>query len=80
MLPEGKIFQSVKINFSAPLQQSNFKLGRSYRFLGEASGKLGLNVKKWSFSQVLSGEVFQVVPDTAEHPILKLFWQISTTP
>ena len=43
--------------------KSNFEMGGSARFLGGAGGKIGLNVEKWSFSESLGREVFQVVPD-----------------
>ena len=33
-------------------------------FLGGTGGKIGLNVEKWSFSQGLSREFFQIVPGT----------------
>ena len=39
-------------------------MGGSARFLEGTAGKIGLNVEKWSFSQGLSKEFFQVVPDT----------------
>ena len=45
----------------------------SARFLGGIGGKIGLNVEKYSFSQGLSREFFQVVPDTYEHTILHVF-------
>ena len=39
-------------------------MGGSVRFFGGIGGKIGLNVEKWSFSQGLSKDFFQVVPDT----------------
>ena len=36
--------------------------------------------KKWLFSQGLSREFFQVVPDISEHTILHLFWLNSPPP
>ena len=48
-------------------------MGGSTIFLGETAGKVGLNVEKWSFSQGLSREFFQVVPDTSETLFLTKF-------
>ena len=48
-------------------------MGGSATFLGGAGGKIGLNMEKWSFTQGLSREFFQVVPDTSENTILHLF-------
>ena len=48
-------------------------MGESAIFLGGTGGKVGLNVEKWSFSQDLTGEFLQVVPDTSEHTILHVF-------
>ena len=44
-------------------------MGESARFLEGTGGKIGLKVEKWSFSQSLSREFFQVVPDTSGHSI-----------
>ena len=54
----------VLIVLSCAFQKSNFKVGGSAIFLGETDGKIGLNVEKWSFSQGLSKEFFQVVANT----------------
>ena len=59
-----KIKLFVMIVLFIYFQNSNFKVGRSARLLGRTGEKIGLNVEKWSFSQGLSREFFQVVPDT----------------
>ena len=59
-----KIKLCVMIVLFLYFSKSNFKVGGSARFLGGTGGKTGLNVEKWSFSQGLSREFFQVVPDT----------------
>ena len=51
----------------------NFKVRGSAKLLGGTGGKIGLNVGKWSFSQGLCRDFFQVAPDTSEHSILQLF-------
>ena len=77
--PRNHKLKDVKITLCAMIvlflcfRKSNFKVGGSATFLGGACGKIGLNVEKWSFSQDLSREFFQVVPDTSEHTILHLF-------
>ena len=68
-----KIKLCLMIVLSMYFQKSNFKVGGSARFLGGAGGKIGLNVEKWSFSQGLNREFFQVVPDISAHNILHLF-------
>ena len=55
------------------VSKSNFKVSGSATFLGGTGGKIELNVEKWSFSQGLIREVFQVVPNTSQHTILHLF-------
>ena len=54
-------------------KKSNFEVGVSARFFGGTGGKIGLNVEKWSFSQGLSTEFFQIVPGISKHTILHLF-------
>ena len=63
----------VFLNYSCNFGKRNFKVGGSARFLGGTSGKIELNVEKWSFSQGLSRELFQVVPGKSEYTILHLF-------
>ena len=53
--------------------KSNFKMGKSARFLGGTGGNIRLNIEKWSFSQDLGRDIFQVVPDTSEYSILHFF-------
>ena len=48
-------------------------MGGSAKLLGGTGGKIGLNVEKWSFSQGLSREFFQVVP-TSKNTILYTFF------
>ena len=71
--PRNHKLQGVKIKlcvmicvmfYSCASQKSNFKVGGSARFLGGTGGKIGLNVEKWSFSQGLNREFFQIVIDT----------------
>ena len=59
-----KIKLCVMIVLFLYFSKNNFKAGESARFLGGTGEKIGLNVGKWSFSQGLRREFFQVVPDT----------------
>ena len=67
---ENRYFLTVKIKLCVMIvlflyfSKSNFKVGGSARFSGGTGGRTGLNVEKWSFSQGLSREFFQVVSDT----------------
>ena len=55
-------------------------MGKSARFVGGTGGKMKLNVEKWSFSQDLGRDIFQVVPDTSEYSILHLSFPNSPPP
>ena len=68
--PRNHKLEGVKIKLCAIIvifmcfSKSNFEMGKSARFLEGTGGKIGLNVEKWSFSQGLSSEFSQIVPDT----------------
>ena len=70
-------FQGVKINVCVVIALFSLRVilfkKVILKWVGGTGEKTGLNVQKWSFSQGLSWEFFQLVPDTSEHSIFHLF-------